>query len=182
MQANESTIKKLAASFITVVILSICLCVTTGALVWTSVTLENNLFHTGAVKVNLNDGKPIIQEHELLFAPGMTVQEEFFLENLSTVDVYYKLYLDDIEGGLAEVLEISIKDGDKTLFEGQINEMTRENVDVADDVLKLNERRNLTAYFYFPEDAGNVVQNQRLAFTLKVDAVQTKNNPDKVFD
>ncbi len=182
MKENDATVKKLAASFITVLILTICLCITTGALVWTTVTLDNNIFHTGSVRVNLNDGKPIIEEREFLFEPGMTVKEDFFLENQSTWDVYYRLYLDDIEGGLADVLEITIKDGDKTLFCGRLREMTKSNVGVADDVLKLNERRDLSAYFYFPVEAGNAAQNQRLAFTMKVDAVQAKNNPDKLFD
>lgn len=63
MSANQNTTsKKLTASVVTVFILAICLCITTFALIWATVSVENNLFHTGIVKINLNDGKPVIEE------------------------------------------------------------------------------------------------------------------------
>lgn len=182
MKQNSSTSKKLTASVATVILLAVCLCITTFALVWATVSVDNNLFHTGTVKINLNDGKPVIEEHEFLFEPGMTVKKDFFIENQSTWDVYYKLYFDDIEGGLADVLDISVRCGDAVLFEGKANELTKENVGAADDVLKLNERRELSMYFHFPEEAGNSAQNLILTFSMKADAVQTKNNPNKLFD
>lgn len=116
--------------------------------------MENNLFHTGIVKINLNDGKPVIEEHEFLFEPGMTVEKEFFIENQSTWDVYYKLYFEDIEGGLADVLEVSVRDGDKVLLSGKMSDMTKDNVGAADDILKLNERRILTVTFHFSGGSG----------------------------
>ena len=88
MKDNSSTAKKLTGSIIAVVVLALCLCVTTFALVWATVSADNNLFHTGSVKINLNDGKPVIEEHEFLFEPGMTVKKNFFLQNESTWDVY----------------------------------------------------------------------------------------------
>ena len=182
MKQNSSTSKKLTASVATVILLAVCLCITTFALVWATVSVDNNLFHTGTVKINLNDGKPVIEEHEFLFEPGMTVKKDFFIENQSTWDVYYKLYFDDIEGGLADVLDVSICCGDAVLFEGKANELTKENVGAADDVLKLNERRELSVYFHFPEEAVNSAQHLMLTFSMKADAVQTKNNPNKLFD
>lgn len=179
---ENATSKKLTASVVTVIILALCLCITTFALVWATVSVDNNLFHTAMVKINLNDGKPVIEEHEFLFEPGMTVKKDFFIENQSTWDVYYKLYFEDIEGGLADVLEISIRNDDTVLFEGKAKELTKANVGAANDVLKLNERRNLTVYFHFPEEADNRTQNLRLTFSMKADAVQTKNNPNKLFD
>ena len=164
------------------VLLPVCLCITTFALVWATVSVEGNLFHTGTVKINLNDGRPVVEEHEFLFEPGMTVKKDFFIENQSTWDVYYKLYFADVEGGLANVLEITVKDGDKVLYSGKAANLTKENVGAADDVLKLNERRNLTVYFHFPEGVGNNTQNLVLTFSMKADAVQTKNNPNRVFD
>lgn len=182
MNGNTDTSKKLNASIAAIIILAVCLCITTFALIWATVSVDNNLFHTGSVKINLNDGKPVIEEHEFLFEPGMTVKKDFFIENQSTWDVYYKLYFDDIEGGLADVLEITVKGGDKTLYEGKANELTKANVGAANDVLKLNERRELTVYFHFPEEAGNSAQNLLLTFSMKADAVQTKNNPNRLFD
>lgn len=182
MKSNRSTSKKLTASVTAVIILAVCLCITTFALVWATVSVEGNLFHTGTVKINLNDGKPVIEEHEFLFEPGMTVKKDFFIENQSTWDVYYKLYFTDVEGGLADVLNITVKDGDKILYQGLAGDLTKEKVGAADDILKLNERRNLTVYFHFPEEAGNSAQNLVLTFSMKADAVQTKNNPNKLFD
>lgn len=181
MSEQNKTAKKLTGSVAAIIVLAVCLCVTTFALVYSTVAVDNNLFQTGTVKVNLNDGKPVIEEDEYLFEPGMTVEKEFFLENESTWDVYYKLYFDDIEGGLAELLDVEIRDGDKSLYTGKAADLTKEEVGAAEDILKLSERRELTISFHYPEGAGNSGRAQYLSFTLKADAVQTKNNPNKLF-
>lgn len=173
--------KRLTGGIITIIVLALCLCVTTFALVYASVSVEDNLFHTGEVKINLNDGKPVIREHEFIFEPGMTVKKDFFIENDSTWDVYYRLYLDNISGGLADVLTVTIKDGDKVLYTGTANELTRQNVAAADDTLKIGQRRNLTVIFHYPENSGNKTQKLDLAFTMCAEATQTKNNPNKLF-
>ena len=179
--SNNKTARKLTGGIITIIILSICLCITTFALIWSTVSQENNFFHTGNVKINLNDGKPIIEEHEFIFEPGMTVKKEFFIENQSTWDVYFKLYFDNADGGLADVLLITVKDGDKTLYSGTANELNRTAVQAADDTLKIGERRKLNVYFYYPDSSGNETQNKYLTFDLCADTVQTKNNPNKLF-
>lgn len=173
--------KRLTGGIIAIIVLALCLCVTTFALVYASVSVEDNLFHTGEVKINLNDGKPVIREHEFIFEPGMTVKKDFFIENDSTWDVYYRLYLDNISGGLADVLTVTIKDGDKVLYTGTANELTRQNVAAADDTLKIGQRRNLTVIFHYPENSGNKTQKLDLAFTMCAEATQTKNNPNKLF-
>lgn len=181
MADKSKTEQKLTRGIITAIILAVCLCITTFALVWETVSVENNLFHTGTVKINLNDGKPVIEEHEFLFEPGMTVKKDFFIENQSAWDVYYKLYFDNVNGGLADVLQITVKDGDKTLYQGTAENLKCNAVAAADDVLKIGERRELTVYFHFPEEAGNSAQNLTLTFDMCADAVQTKNNPNKLF-
>ncbi len=179
---KHGTAKRLTGSVLAVILLAGCLCITTYALTSSAVAVENSVFQTGIIKLNLNDGKPVIGEHEFLFEPGMTVEKKFFLENQSTWDVYYRLYFSGIEGDLANVLEVKIRDGEKILFSGRMAELTRDKVGAADDLLKLNERRELTISFHFPEEAGNEVQSRVLAFTLGADAVQTKNNPEKQFE
>lgn len=57
--AEIKTAKRLTGGIIAIVALAVCLCITTFALVYASVSVENNLFHTGKVKINLNDGKPV---------------------------------------------------------------------------------------------------------------------------
>lgn len=180
--SETKTVNKLTGGIIAIIVLAVCLCITTFALVYASVSVENNLFHTGEVKINLNDGKPVIREHEFLFEPGMTVVKDFFIENDSTWNVYYRLYLDNVSGGLSRVLTVTIKDGDKVLYSGTANELTRQNVVAADDTLKIGQRRNLTVVFHYPETAGNDTQSLDLTFTLCAEATQTKNNPNKLFN
>lgn len=180
--SEAKTEKKLTGGIVAIVILALCLTITTFALVYATVSVDNNLFHTGEVKINLNDGNPVIYEHEFLFEPGMTVKKDFFIENESTWAVYYKIYFDDIDGGLANVLDVTVTDGEKVLYSGKVNDLTRHNVTAADDTLEIGQRRNLTVFFHFPEAAGNEAQNLRLSFTLCAEATQTKNNPYRLFD
>lgn len=180
--AENKTAKRLTGGIIAIVTLAVCLCITTFALVYASVSVENNLFYTGRVKINLNDGKPVIREHEFIFEPGMTVKKDFFIENDSTWDVYYRIYFENVSGGLADVLEITVKDGDRALYSGTASELTQQNVTAADDTLKIGQKRNLTVYFHFPDDKGNETQNLDLTFTMCAEATQTKNNPNRLFD
>ncbi len=181
MQNKTKTAKRLTASVGIIILLSIYLCITTFALVLSMVSVEDNLFMTGKVRINLNDGKPVIEEHDFLFEPGMTVKKDFFLQNESSCDVYYKLYFGNINGGLADILQMKICNEDKVLFSGTAKELTKENVGAADDILRLNEIKELQIYFYFPEESGNEAQNLFLNFDMSADAVQTKNNPNREF-
>lgn len=179
---ESRTAKKITGGIIAIIILSVCLIVTTAALVYSSVAVENNYFRTGEVKLNLNDGEPIISEHEFLFEPGMMVKKDFFIRNESTWDVYYRIYFDNISGGLADVLDVTIKNGETVLYSGKPSELVRSSVPAAEDKLAVGERRELTVYFYFPKEAGNEAQISDFEFTVCAEATQTKNNPDKKFD
>ena len=83
MSENHATSKKLTAGLILLVVLSSALCLTTFALVYSTISVENNIFKTGSIQINLNDGKPVIEEQEFRFEPSMTVEKEFFIENNS---------------------------------------------------------------------------------------------------
>ena len=182
MKRSSKTKKRLKGSIVAVIVLAICLCITTYAIVWASVSVNENVFQTGKVQINLNGGEPVIKEQDFLFEPGMTVQKEFFIENKSTCDVYYKLYFTNAEGGLADILEITIADGDKTLYRGTAAELNHTAVSAAVNSLGLNERRDLMISFHYPENADNSGQARTLTFNLCADAVQTKNNPQMLFD
>ncbi|MBR4295342.1 MAG: hypothetical protein IKT56_00705 [Clostridia bacterium] len=181
MDKATKTAKKLTHSIFLAIILLIVFCVTTYALYSAKVTVKENYFKTGIIDIDLNGGYPVI-ENDYLFEPGMTVEKSFYIQNKSTWDVYYKIYFDNVEGELGDVLEITILDGDKILCRGTANELTRENVTAFDDVLKVDERRDLTIRFYFDEASGNDAQAGKLKFDLCADAVQEKNNPEKIFD
>ncbi len=179
---KTNTARKLTAGIITIIVLSICLCITTFALIYANVTIENNLFETGTIEINLNDKNPVITEDEFLFEPGMTVKKDFFIENKSTCDVYYRIYLDEVSGGLSDILEITIKDGETTLWQGTAKALTKEKVRAASTELKEKEKRYLQIYFYYPPNSGNAGQNRDLTFDLCADATQTKNNPKREFN
>ena len=182
MKRSSKTKKRLKGSIVAVIVLAICLCITTYAIVWASVSVNENVFQTGKVQINLNDGKPVIEEHEFLFEPGMTVKKGFFIKNESTCKVYYKLYFDKVTGGLANVLEITIQEGDKILYRGKAASLSNANVAAADDVLGVGERRELTILFHYPEGADNSGQGHELTFELSAKAVQTRNNDKKEFE
>ncbi len=182
LKHKNRTFNRLTASFLMIVLLCVCLAVTTYALVMSIVTVEDNLFVTGTVKINLNDGKAVISEDEFLFEPGVTVKKDFFLKNESSCDVYYKLYFSNVSGDLANILDVTICDGETVLFKGTPQSLNRKAVSAADDVLHLNEQKDLQIYFHFPEEAGNEAQHCYLTFDFAADAVQTKNNTFKEFE
>lgn len=180
---NNRTVKqRLAGSVAIIIVLEICLCVTTSALAIAAVEVGSNLFSTGKVEIDLNGSKPIIADYDLIFKPGMTVVKDFYIENKSTDNVYYRIYFADLSGGLDNVLEVSIINNGKVLYTGTPAELTRDNVAAADDLLKIDERRDLKMVFHFPEDAGNEYMGMKLQFTICAEATQSKNNPDKLFD
>jgi predicted ribosomally synthesized peptide with SipW-like signal peptide len=182
MSHKPNTAGRLTLSVVIAILLACSLCVTTYALFYATVTVEGNYFKTGIVSIDLNNGKPVIEEHEYLFEPGMTVEKPFYIQNQSTWAVYYKLYFDKVEGGLADVLEITILDDGKVLYEGTANTLTRQNVIAADDLLLIGEKRDLTIRFHYPEESTNESQNWQLRFDLCAEAVQEKNNPNREFD
>lgn len=173
--------RRLMVNMVLIIALLLGLCVTTYALTMVSDSVPDNYFQTGVVSINLNDGEPVIREDEFLFEPGMTVTKRFFIKNEGTADVYCKLYLDQVRGGLATVLTVTISDGDTVLLQGTAAELTGENVNVLDDVLRLGQKRELTISFQYPEYFGNASGNSALSFRLCADAVQVANNPEKRF-
>ncbi len=176
--------KRLSVSFTTMIVLCICLCVTSFALGRLSLgEVKENTFATGTIDINLNDGNAIITQDDYLFEPGMTVEKEFFIRNEGTWEVYYTLFFSGVEGELADVLDVTILDSDKQpLMTGKMSDLTRENIPALENELAVGETQTMYVRFYFPENAGNSAQTGSLKFELSAIAVQTKNNPEKEFD
>ncbi len=182
MSAKSKTLQSLNFSVAIIVLLSLCLAITTAALAYSMVKVENNFFGTATVGVNLNDGVPVISEEEFIFEPGMTVKKDFFIENIGTSDVFYRFYFANIEGELRDVLEVKVCDGNKVLCEGTTAELTRDNAKAVADILGADERKELQIYFRLPASEGNEAQEQYLLFDFGADAVQVRNNTDKEFE
>ncbi len=175
--------KRLSISIATLVVLCVCLCVTSFALGMAVYEVKNNSFQTGGIEIDLNGGKPVITADEFLFEPGMTVEKPFYIQNNGTWAVYYKLYFSQVSGNLGDVLDVTIlnEDGEE-LLSGKLAALTEKNVPALENELAMNERQDLTVRFHFPEGEGNIYQGGSLRFELSAIAVQTKNNPDKEFD
>lgn len=178
----RDTRKRMIVTTAFIVILVVVFCVATIAIAISMARVENNTYGTGTVKINLNDGKPVIAEDEFIFEPGMTVKKDFFLQNQSSCDVYYRLYFQNVEGGLKDILQVSIKSEGELLFSGTPDRLSRKNVKISDSELKIDETKDMQISFYLPKYAGNEEQDMSLSFDLAADAVQTKNNSNKEFE
>ncbi|MBO5348061.1 MAG: hypothetical protein J6A45_08000 [Lachnospiraceae bacterium] len=182
MNNGAESCRKFLLSVCLTAVLVLVMAVTSFALWYSSVAVEENTFQTGTLSINLNDGSPVITEEDFLFEPGATIVKEFFIENESTTEVYYRIYFEKLDGVLLDVLEVSIQDGDDIIYNGGATGLTRENAAISKEALSIGEKVWLSAVFHLPEDAGNAAQEEALYFDLCADAVQTKNNPDKLFD
>ncbi len=184
MRYKSGTGRRLRISVAAVIVLSLSLVITSYALVRLSVTIRDNIFHTGIVEINLNHGRPVVDPEDEMFKrfePGMRVVREFEVINESTDDVYYSVYLEQVDGALSEVLEISIWDGDILLCSGMARELEGGTAGGVGE-LKVGETRTLEAHFYYPTEAGNDTQGEELTFTMCAKAVQKRNNPDRQFE
>ena len=174
--------RKAVSSLIVIAVLFCMLALTTYALVSSFVSVKDNLFQTGTVKIELNGGKTVFDCSDMNIEPGHTFVRDFTVENKGTAEVYVRLYLENIQGDLQEALSFSIYDGDKLMFSGSADKWTRESPCISDTPLAAGETRTLTAVVKMDETAGNAYQSGGITFDMTADAVQSKNNPDKSFE
>lgn len=183
MDKNQNRTKKNAvSSLIAIAVLFVMLVFTTYALISSFVSVNENLFQTETVKIELNGGKTVFDGSDMNIEPGHTLVRDFTVENKGTAEVYVRLYLENVQGALQEVLTFSIYEGDKLLFNGSADEWTRESPCISDTPLAVGEIRTLTAVVKMDENAGNAYQVAGITFDMTADAVQSKNNPDKTFE
>ena len=175
--------KKLQLNIVTLLLLCLGLCITSFAISYTIIKIENNTFQTGGIDIDLNGNAPIIPECQM--APGMTVEKEFYIKNNGGWAVFYKLYFEEVKGDLADVLEITIYENgspEKVLLNGKISDLINaDELNIAGK-LEVGQKQNLIASFHFLENAGNEYEDAMLEFKMSAIAVQTKNNPNKDFE
>ncbi len=182
MRKPSQTKQKAYGSIIVTLVLLVMLAITTYALFTSMVSVEENQFEMGEVKIELNDGKTIFDSVDLNIEPGYSVKEDFTVENQGTADVYYRLYLENVTGALYDALTFEIYDGETLLYSGDAQALTKENPCISQTALTAGETKTLTAVVKMKEGAGNAYQTGKINFDVTVDAVQAKNNPDKVFE
>lgn len=180
---KNNTSKRLTYSIVLVIILLICLAVTTYALAVTSYrVIEDNRFGTGKISIKLEGlGSLDLTQAE----PGMTIEREFTIRNMSSIGVYYKVYFENISGSLADVIDITLteKESGTLLYSGKAADFkySSPNINVSDE-LTASEARVLVIRYHIPKDAGNSYMGTELSFYISAKAVQSRNNADKSFD
>ena len=181
-QENRS-LKKFKRGMAGVVVLFGVLCTTTIAYAY-YVTKEvlNNEFTTGEVDISLSEEGNAVGSGEILLEPGAEIVKDFKVTNDSTCEVYYKLYFSDIEGELAEVLEVTVLADDEEVGTGILSELLSDGGIVAEEALEVGEDAYVSVLIHMPEECGNEAQAQKVSFELHVDAVQVPNNPDRAFE
>ena len=190
--SNSSVQKKAWISILVILLLFVMFVVTTYAFVASFVTSEGNLFETAKVDIDLNGGKPIFTEESfiaepgepsLFLEPGRMARREFTVTNNSTVDVYYRLYLTEVEGILQDVLTINFYDeSEKLLYSCLMSDLNDEKPFVDETVLKVGETKTLIADVVMAESSGNIYQDEAVTFSVVADATQVRNNPGRVFE
>lgn len=175
------TTKKYRYSVIILIALIICLCITSFALAYANLVVNGNLFTTAEVSISLQDGKPVFEAVQYI-EPGATIERDFFVRNTGTADAYYKLYFTNIDGELADHLIVTLKEGENVLYYGKASEFTKENAVLFKDDITIGEKRIYTLSVYLPKEEGNAVQDKEFYFDFVADAVQSKNNPNILFE
>ncbi len=177
------TRRRWLGSAVVTVLLAMGLVVTTLAIGLSVAERPDNIFSTGRIKLNLNDGDPVITESECLFEPGMTVNRSFFLKN-DGAECWYRLYFSNVSGSLASVMEVTLSDGDTVLFSGKMGDLTQSRADWL-GILPASGATGsylpLRVTFHLPEGTGNAAQGGALQFDLCADGTQVRNNPDQSF-
>ena len=162
------------------VLLVLMLGITSLALIYQKVTVEENLFQTGTVSIISLNEEPVFDLEKV--EPGMVLKEDFILRNDSTCDVHYRLYFTNVDGELADMIQVEVFDTDITIHEGILTDMNGQKSEGADGILREGEERAIAIVLKVPEYCGNLVQGQALMFDLNADAVQMVNNPDGLFE
>ena len=162
------------------VLLVLMLGITSLALIYQKVTVEENLFQTGTVSIISLNEEPVFDLEKV--EPGMVLKEDFILRNDSTCDVHYRLYFTNVDGELADMIQVEVFDTDITIHEGILADMNGQKSEGADGILREGEERAIAIVLKVPEYCGNLVQGQALMFDLNADAVQMVNNPDGLFE
>ena len=185
-KAKGNIPRRIKINIATIILLAICLCITTFALV-ASTVVQRNIFETGNIDIQvidengkINDEARLIEERDFLFEPGMTVVKPVYVKNTGTWDAYCKLYFKDIKGDLADILDVTVADkitGD-VLYTGKVSGLNSTSKALGVTEIKEKEKREYTVTFHYPEAEGNAGQGKELTFTMEAKAIQTKNNPD----
>lgn len=132
---------------------------------------------TGTIDLNFNDGIVIFDDEDLNLQPGESVIKEMFIENVGTEDFYYRIYLENVSGDLADVTVVNIYDENDNLLQSiATSEFDSSSYFTTDEIVTVGEIINLKIEIVFVEESGNTYQDENLSFDIVASAIQSKNN------
>lgn len=178
---KRSLKKRLGIVIAVLAILVSGLAVTSYAIIRYYVQISGNeISMSEGLELNLNDGKPVIDTSAIVYEPGGTYRTEFTVENLGTMDAWYRVYPTDVQGALKEYIILTVKQQDGVvLCQGKMSDLNAESVTVG--TLAKGEEKTLYLELYFASGADNAAQSQSVSFTITANATQKQNNTDKDF-
>ncbi len=167
--------KKTAPIFITAIL-------TITAIILFSCSLNRvGFFRANKVEISFNDGKSLMESPAVL-SPGETWSKHTFIENTGKSSVYYRFYLIDMEGDLKYDVQLCVMLNGNVCFEGLATDFNVKNAVVGEDVLSKGEKADILIVVFLSDDNSVNDKSVNFSFDIKVDAVQSKNNPKKVFN
>lgn len=175
--------KKIGMNMAILVMLFLLLAVSTYALFSPVLIIKDNIFTTAsAPKVTINDGKKVFNEKDLSFGPGERIMKPMKIKNQSDMELHYRVYLENVKGPLEDVLIFNIYFNDQLKHSVKLSDFGKSNAYISHIPLKAGEERTYFVEAVFPVGYNNQHSNQYVYFDFVVNAVQAKNNPDKLFD
>jgi len=151
-----------------------------AALVTAQLTVKDNKFVTGAVKIELTATPDGVLDARM--EPGKTWQQTVTIKNVGTASAWCRLYLSGIEGDLADYVTFTVctEDG-KTLYTAAASAFGRSMAYALPEALPPEASESYLVQIRMPTYIGNEAQDQVLRYQYSADATQQKNNPDRHF-
>ncbi len=149
--------------------------------------VEDNYFQTGQIDVSIitdtstTKYKRTLFGENVLIEPGATLRGDFTIQNNSNdpSGIWYRFFLQDVTGDLAEVLEVTLYDADGNEVKSGRMTSWENRLYMSPKAMANGDSHQYTLELHHPESAGNETQNLSMSFKLAVVAVQRKNN-DKI--
>ena len=176
-----NTKSKIYLNMTSLIFLLLMLIGVTYALLFSFVSVKDHFFESGYVKIDLNGGKLVFDNDDFNLAPSQSVTKPMSVKNLSSVPIYYRIYLKNINGGLSESISFNIYDGSNLIKTITLHNFDYKNALVSDESLAVNGEKLYTIEAFFNNSAGNTYNNSAVTFDFVAEAVQSQYNPNKEF-
>ena len=178
---RSRTKRKIYLSIVSITLLFAMLVGVTYALFHRTLTIEDNFFATGYVRIDLNNGERVFTGDELNLAPGEKITKPMTLKNNSSGPVYYMIYLENINGSLIDALIFNIYDGGILVKSISLADFSENNALISDKPFEMGAKKTFLIEAIMGPCAGNDYQDNFVTFDFVARAVQSRNNPNKEF-